>query len=149
MKVKFKNMLQGYVGKADEMIYYQDRRTGKIYARRSFKFKKHPGQSPFRKAQKQIYALMPSAEFKYNLRDYCLSYNDLPQNQEKPLFTWCHVYNKMMWAMQKAMPEQVDLKTITRAQITELNLPCRTLKDAIEFGLLPEVAGYKRFNSLI
>lgn len=149
MKVTFKNMLHGYVGKADNMIYYLNRRTGKVYARRSFTFKKHSGHAPFRTAQKQIYAIKPSKEYKYNLYDYCLSYNELPENQDSPVFSWCHVYNKLMWAMQKALPEQVDLKTITRNQIMDQNLPCKTLLDAIEFGLLPVVEGYKRFNSVI
>ena len=146
MKVKFKNMLHGYVGKADEMIYYMDGRTGNIYARKSFKFKNHSGQAPFRTAQKQIYALQPAQEYQYNLRDYCASYNLLPENREKQLFTWCQVYNKLMWAMQKALPGQVDLKTITREQIAAQNLPCRTLKATIEAGLLPRVGGYQRWD---
>jgi hypothetical protein len=149
MKVKFKNMLQGYVGKADDMIFYLNKRTGKLYARRSFTFKKHPAHSGFRTAQKQIYAIGPSDEYKYNLLDYCQGYNELPQNAEKPLTSWCHVYNKLMWAMQKALPETVDLKTITREQITAQNLPCRTLKDAVEAGLLPMVDGYQRWDKQI
>lgn len=149
MKVKFKNMLHGYTGKADDMIYYMDGRTGNIYARRTFKFKKHPGQAPFRLAQKQIYKLKPAKEYKYNLHDYCLSYNELPEYRDKPLFTWCQVYNKIMWGMQKAMPGEVDLKTITRAQINSQDLPCRTLKAAIEAGLLPRVEGYQRWDKQI
>jgi hypothetical protein len=149
MKVKFKNMLQGYIGKADDMIFYTNKRTGKFYARRSFTFKKHPAHSGFRTAQKQIYTISPSEEYKYNLLDYCQSYNELPQNGEKPLHSWCHVYNKLMWAMAKALPETVDLKTITRAQITSQNLPCRTLKAAIEADLLPLVEGYQRWDKEI
>jgi len=149
MKVKFKNMLQGYTGKADEMIFYQNKRTGKIYARRTFKLENHPSHLPFRLAQQQIYSINPSQDFKYNLYDYCLSYNELPEGQEKPLVSWNQVYNKLMWAMQKALPEQVDLKTITRQQIIEQSLPCKTLKDAIEFGLLPKVKGYTRWDKQI
>ena len=149
MKVVFKNMVHGYTGKSDDMIFYLNKRTGQIYARRRFTFKNHPGQPAFRLAQKQIYAIHPSEDFKYNLYDYCLSYNDLPQNRENQLFSWCHVYNKMMWNMQKAMPDQVDLKTITKEQICDNNLPCKTLKQAIEAGLLPEVEGYQRWNKQI
>ncbi len=149
MKVRFQNMLQGYTGKADNLIFYRDSRTGNIYARRTFKFKKHPAHPGFRQAQKQIYALQPSEEYKYNLLDYCALYNALPENREKPLFTWCQVYNKLMWAMQNALPGEVDLKTITRQQIEEEGLPCRTLKDAIEAGLLPEVDGYTRWDKQI
>ena len=55
----------------------------------------------------------------------------------------------MMWNMQKTMPDQVDLKTITKEQIYDNNLPCKTLKQAIEAGLLPEVEGYQRWNKQI
>jgi hypothetical protein len=51
--------------------------------------------------------------------------------------------------MQKAMPVSVDLKTITREQIASQNLPCRTLRDAIEAGLLPMVEGYQRWDKQI
>jgi len=149
MKVKFKNMLHGYTGKADDLIYYMDGRTGKIYARKTFKFKNHPAHSGFRKAQKQIYKIKPSSDFKFNLQDYCMSFNLLPENREKPIFSWCQVYNKLMWAMQKAMPGRVDLQTITRKQIIDQNLPCKTLKDAIEAGLLPQVEGYLRWDKQI
>ncbi len=149
MKVTFKNMVHGFTGTADEMIFYMSKRNGKIYARRKFKFKNHSGQPPFKQAQNQIYLIQPSQDFKYNLLDYILGYNDLPQNRLKQVFSWCHIYNKMMWAMQKAMPGQVDLKTITRQQIYDQNLPCKTLKAAIEFGLLPEVEGYQRWDSEI
>jgi hypothetical protein len=149
MKVKFKNMLHGYTGKADEMIYYMDSRTGKVYARRQFELKNHPAHKPFRQAQQQIYQVKPSSEYQYNLHDYCLSYNQLPDYKDKPIFTWCQVYNKLMWAMQKTMPDKVDLKTITREQIYAQNLPCRTLKDAIDAGLLPAVEGYERWNKQI
>lgn len=149
MKVTFKNMIHGFVGKADEMIYYTNKRTGKIYARKTFSFDKHSGQPPFRQAQKQIYLIKPSDEYKFNLYDYCLSYNELPENQAKQVFSWCQIYNKLMWAMQKAMPAQVDLKTITREQIFEQNLPCKTLKSAIEYGLLPMVEGYQRWDKQI
>lgn len=149
MKVKYKHLLQGYSGHTDDMIYYMDKRTGRTLARKAFKFKDHPGQPAFRTAQRNIYALKPSDAYKHNLLDYCMSYSALPEADGKPLYSWCHVYNRLMWAMQRAMPESVDLKTITREQISSQSLPCRSLKDAIDAGLLPAVPGYERFNKLI
>lgn len=149
MKVKYKHLLQGYSGHTDDMIYYMDKRSGRTLARKAFTFKNHPGQPAFRAAQRQIYALKPSTGYKLNLQDYCNYYNVLPEGEARPLYSWCHVYNRLMWAMRREMPETVDLSTITRAQITEQNLPCRTLKDAIDAGLLPAVTGYERFNSPI
>jgi len=149
MKVKYKYMTQGFQGQADDLIYYIDKRTGKPLVRKTFTFKDHPGQPAFRAAQKQIYALQPSGAYKHDLYDYCLSYNRLPEAEGKPAYSWCHVYNKLMWAMQRKLPDQVDLKSITREQIEAQDLPCRSLKAAIDAGLLPAVHGYERFNNLI
>jgi hypothetical protein len=49
----------------------------------------------------------------------------------------------MLWAMQARYPEQVNLKTITREQIVEQNLPCRSVKTAVEDNLLPQIPGYQ------
>ncbi len=148
MKATRANLLGEFTGNLDELIYYKNSRTGKIYVRRRFTFKDHPGQPAFTSAQKAIYALKPSNGYRQNLRDYLLAYNSLPANQSKPALFWGNLYNKLMFAMQKKLP-QVDLKTITRAQIVEQNLPCITVKAAVEAGLLPEVKDYQRFTQQI
>jgi len=53
----------------------------------------------------------------------------------------------MMFALQKANPETVNLASITREQIAEQNLPCCTLAQAIQAGLLPAVRGYERYSA--
>jgi hypothetical protein len=146
MKPHFKHTIHGFTGKLDGLIYYINKFSGKVIARKIFKFKNHPGQKPFRSAQQQIYAIKPSTTYKYDLKDYCLSYNNLPQNEGRTLFSWCHVYNKLMWAMQKAIPEKVVLEKITREQIYKEQLPCISLKATIEAGLLPKVTGYERWD---
>ncbi len=147
MKVSYKNMLLGYRGKQDGMIYYIDKRTGQTLARKAFTFTNHPGQAPFAAAQKQIYALQPAEAYKHQLLDYCMSYNRLPEAECKQLFSWPQVYCKLMWAMQKTNPDTISLANITREQIYTENMPCKTLKAAIDAGLLPQVEGYERFNA--
>ncbi|MBW6514090.1 MAG: hypothetical protein K0B87_04980 [Candidatus Syntrophosphaera sp.] len=149
MRTTRAKLLGEFTGKLDGLIYYRRRPGGKIYARKQFTFKKHPGQPAFAGAQKAIYALKPSAGYKRDLKDYLLLYNQLAENAEKPAETWTNLYNKLMFAMQKALPGQVVLKNITRAQITEQNLPCATVKDAVEAGLLPAVKDYERLNKPI
>jgi hypothetical protein len=149
MKVKYRYQLRGYSGNTDDMIYYFDKKSGVTLARRKFTFRDHPEHPGFRSAQKQIYAIQPSREYVYNLTDYISAYNYLPENELKPMRTWTNLYNKLMFALQKAVPETVDLKTITRQQIYEQNLPCKTLKDAIDYGLLPQVDGYERWDKQI
>lgn len=149
MKVKYKQMFKGYSGKADGMIYYFDSKSGTALARRSFTFTDHPGQPAFRSAHRQIYTIQPSQHYIYNLKDYLYLYNLLPENETQRLRAWTNVYNKLMFAMQKAMPETVDLKTITREQIYAQDLPCKTVKAAVEAGLLPRVKNYEAMTKEI
>jgi hypothetical protein len=149
MKVTFCYGVKGYRGNVDGMLFYEDKRTGVTYGRKEFTFENHPGQPQFRNVQQQIYAIKPSEDFIENLRDYLYYYNHLPENRLHRLRSWTNVYNKIMFAMQKAMPETVDLKTITREQVYEQNLPCKTLKAAIDAGYLPKVRGWEGYNNLI
>ncbi len=149
MKVKYRNQVHGLTGNNDGLIYYIDRKSGVTLARKKFTLKNHPEHPGFRNVQKQIYAVQPSREYIYNLTDYIYDYNYLPGNELKHLRTWTNLYNKLMFAMLQAMPETVDLKTITREQIYSQNLPCKTLRDAIDAGLLPKVDGYERWDKPI
>jgi hypothetical protein len=147
MKATRANLLGEFTGKLDGLIYYRSKRTGKLYVRRQGVAKQNAGMPLFSSANKAIFALHPSEAYKNNLRDYVLLYNKLPIAAYKPLWTWTNAYSMLMFAMQKAMPGVVDLRSITREQITSQNLPCISVKDAVEAGLLPEVKLYSRFTA--
>lgn len=146
MKATRANLLGEFTGTLNGLIYYRRRPGGKIYVRKQFKFKNHPGQPGFAGAQKAIYALNPSSGYIQNLKDYLLLYNQLPGFKDKPAQSWTNLYNKLMFALQKALPGQVVLKNITREQIAAHNLPCVSVKAAVEAGLLPAVRDYEKFN---
>jgi hypothetical protein len=40
-----------------------------------------------------------------------------------------------------------DLKTLTRQQIYDDNLPCKSVKSAVEAGFLPEVLNYQLLDN--
>lgn len=148
MKATRANLLGEFTGKLDGLIYYRSRRTGKLYVRRQWRFRNpHPAHPQFRSAQRAIFALQPSQAYIANFRDYLGQYLLLPESEYHPAHAWTNLYVRMMFAMQKANPETVNLATITREQITEQNLPCHSLKLAIEAGLLPEVRGYQRYTA--
>ncbi|MDD2332581.1 MAG: hypothetical protein PHI68_08015 [Candidatus Cloacimonetes bacterium] len=42
---------------------------------------------------------------------------------------------------------ELDLESITKTAIYEQDLPCISVKRAVEDGLLPEVLGYERFTA--
>jgi len=149
MKATRANLLGEFTGKLDGLIYYRSRRTGKLYVRKQWTFTDHPRHAQYTAIQKNIFALQPSQGYIRDIKDYLLQYNLLPEGAIKPLYSWNNAYVKLMFAMQKAMPETVDLASISREQIVTQNLPCRSIKAAIEAGLLPEVRGYERFTQEI
>ncbi len=146
MKATRANLLGEFTGKLDGLIYYRRRNNGKLYVRRQWKFENHPGQARFASAQRAIFALQPSEAYKSNLKDYLLRYNLLTENEGKQAQYWGNLYVKLMYALQKAYPETVDLAYLTREQIVSQNLPCQSIKAAVEAGLLPVVKGYERFD---
>ena len=89
--------------------------------------------------------IQPSEGYKQNLRDYLLAYNSMKENQNKLMLTWNNLFLKLMFAMEKANPA-VDLTALTREQIYVDDLPCKTVKNAIEAGFLPAVDCFQRFT---
>ncbi len=146
MKATRAHLLGEFTGKLDGLIYYRRNNNGKLYVRRQFRFKNHPCHAGFRSATKAIHTLKPSAGYKQDLIDYMYGYNKLPQSKLQSSQSWVNIYAKLMFAMQKAMPETVDLRTISREQIAAQNLPCISVKVAVEAGLIPQVKDYQRFT---
>ena len=149
MKATRANLLGEFTGKLDGLIYYRSRKNGKLYVRRQWEATQNAGNTGFSSASSAIYALHPSEGYKRDIRDYLLLYNNSKEGQNAPLWTWTNAYSRLMFAMQKALPETVDLKNITREQIISQNLPCRSIKAAIEANLLLMVRGYEKFTAEI
>jgi hypothetical protein len=74
-----------------------------------------------------------------------MQYNSLPGYRERPASAWNLLYMKLMWNMKYIMG--VDLETLDRS--LALELPWRTVAEAIENRLLPMVKDYERFTALI
>jgi len=149
MKAHFKKGLSGYSGTSDEAVYYYHPRLKRCLVRSYVIPKNKPNTDRTKAIMANLKQIQPSESYKQNLRDYLLVYNEHKDYRHKPLLSWMNIYLKIMYAMQKALPEQVDLKTITRQQIVDQDLPCKTLKSAIEFGLIPEMKGYDYWDKEI
>jgi hypothetical protein len=149
MKATFKGGVKGWSGYFDDVVYVYNPRLKKTMVREYV----YPTLTENNERTTSIMAnlklLVPSVGYKNDLRDYVMYYNNCIEFREKPFNAWNNAWLKLMFALQKAMPETVDLKTITREQIYEQNLPCKTVKDAIEAGLLPVMPEYQRWDKLI
>jgi len=148
MKVEFKWGVRGFSGYADDAVYMYNRRLKKSYMR----LYTYPARNPSADRAKLVMAnlklLQPSKGFKLNYYDYMLAFNELPENEYRQMLCWNNLYLRVMYAMQKRVLG-VDLATLTRQDIYDRNLPCITVKAAVEAGYLPGVKDYERFDKLI
>jgi len=145
MKVKFKNLLMGYTGIADDSVIYFSPKLRRYIIRKRPRYVEREQNRVFSSVQKNIFALEPSEEYKEDLRLYLRRYNALPGYSERPILAWNRIYSKLMWNMHWIY--QVDLATITREDLEDL--PCRSVAAAVEAGLLPRVKSYWLLSALM
>lgn len=148
MKVLFKNMVNGFTGKADGSVIYYSRRLNRCLVRRRPIHKNHPRHPVWKEIMTNLGRIKPSDGYKDDLTWYLELYNQLKQNKFTPVICWNNLYIKLMFAMAKANPS-INLSTLTKQQIYDLDLPCISVKKAIEAGLLPVVKNYGRFENLL
>jgi len=58
------------------------------------------------------------------------------------------VYMKLMRALKDQYPE-LNFKTLTREEVLERQLPCRTIAAAVEAGYLEKVPGFENLINTI
>ena len=148
MIVHYKKSFSGYSGTSDDAVYYYHPKLQLSLVREYVKPRESTPNRRLKAIMANLKLIAPSAEYKQNLKDYLIRYNDLKENQVKPMLTWNNLYLKMLYSLEKSNPD-VDLTTLSKAQIYAENLPCISVKAAIEAGLLPQVEGYIWMDKLI
>ena len=165
MKAIFKNMIQAYQGKCDGLVYYYNPRLNRIVVRPHVIPRPSAQTRRFASIAANLKALNPSKGFKNDLSVYVDIHNRKASNHRRPMNNWCNAYNKMMYALAKMyvgvddgegginwIPAsagmtgegmELDLATLTRDIIFDNDLPCITVKRAVEAGLLSTVKGYE------
>ncbi len=147
MKVIFKNMIQAYSGKCDGLVYYYNRRLGRMCVREYVKPKRTAQQNSFAAASSNLKALNLSEGYKQDLKDYTELYIRRRDNRKLPVSNWYNLFMMLMWKL--AEDYSLDLKYITRTQIYEQDLPCISVKRAVEEELIPPVQDYERLDNQI
>ena len=135
-----------FCGSCEGMVYYYNKRLGKMIARKWVKPKTTAANRRLGAISRNLKNLQPSEGYIKDLRVYIALYDYSPG--ERHYMSWQNVYLTLLYALAKQNPA-VDLLTITREQITSDNLPCKSVKDAIEAGLLREVNGYENLSQEI
>lgn len=135
-------------GKAGELVFCFNRRTGGMYAREYTYPTLTENHHKMGGVAKNLFGIEPSAEFKYDCRSYAYLFANSRKNRGVKIWTWSNCYLHLMYALAKHMPE-LDLATLTREQIYSLDLPCISIKRAVEAGLLEKVQDYQMLDNHI
>lgn len=148
MKVTFDGLINAYSGKYKAVVYCRSVKFGTSWARINTypTITEHHVKQGSKTAA--IYAVQPSDGYKEDLKDYIYRYNSLSNKKIKPIRTWANLYMKLMFDLALRDPS-IDLATITREYIYEHDLPCITLKKAIEAGLLIKVSNWQKYTNEI
>ena len=144
MKVKCNPFI--YSGTCDGLVYYYNKRLGTMIARKYVYPRQSSQNRRIGSISRNLKALELSPGYKRDLDSYIALASFY--GHEKHWTNWLSVFASLMYALAGKYPT-VDLLTITRAQIYSENLPCISVKDAVEAGLLAEVHGYEKLSSQI
>ncbi len=148
MKVRINKGIGGYSGTSDGAVYYYHPRLKQCLMRKYVVPNNKKNTERTAAIMKNLKLIQPSDAYKQNFKAYLFGYNELKENLDKPALNWYNLYVRMLFAMQEQYP-QVSLLTLSRVQIVAENLPCRTVRAAVEAGLLPEVTDYERLTQEI
>jgi len=144
MKVVYKYGLGGYRGRMDGVVLCYDRYLGSAYARKMAYPKITEKNKAFGSVNANLFKIKPSQGYRNDLYFYMARYRNLTEATQG-MRSWSSFYMKLMYEMAKADPG-IDLRTITREEIYAQDLPCISVKKAVEAGLLPVVYGYADFS---
>jgi len=146
MKARLKVMLPGFTGNMDDVVIYYNSQLNKYIARR----KVIPKFTPSNEIVKDINAfrrrINVSEAYLEDCRQYIKLYNRKFRRQGRAMSTWPNVYMKVMRATSKHYPE-LDFKLLTREDVIALNLPCRTIAEAVNAGYLERVPGCEKLSN--
>ncbi len=148
MKAKLKVLLPGFTGNMDDVVIYYNAKLNKYIARRKVK----PSFVPSNQDMKDIFALARririSEDYHADCDEYIRRFNQKNRRQGRALSTWPNVFLKLMRAQQKANPG-LDYKVLTREEIREQGLPCRSIAASVNAGYLEQVPGHESLDKLI
>lgn len=148
MKVTFMTGLPGLSGRYREIVYCRDKVSGTYYARRNTYPELSVENERIGSISSRLFQIKPSEGFKADMRRYLDSYNSLRVNREKPMRSWSALYIRMMYEMARQDPG-IDLRNLSRQSIFELDLPCKSIKRAVEAGILPQTEFWEIYTQEI
>ncbi|NLK50027.1 MAG: hypothetical protein GX294_05200 [Candidatus Cloacimonetes bacterium] len=148
MKAKLKVLLPGFSGNMDDVVIYYNSKLNKYIVRRKVKPKFMPDNTITQKMHSFRRRIAVTDAYLDDCRRYIDLFNRHFRRQGRAMSTWPNVYMKIMRALVKEYPD-VDFTTLTREEVLERDLPCKSVAAAAEAGYLEKVPGWESLDSLI
>ena len=145
MKVSYSAGMGTLSGRYREIVYCHSRKYGYTYARQRVYPTLTEVNAAIGSKSANIWRLEPSEAYKGDLRSYVEAHDAMRRNYRTPLRAWSCLYTKLMYALEREYPA-VDLRSITRQEIYAADLPCISIRKAVEAGLLAPVKGWESMD---
>lgn len=146
MKAKLKVLLPGFTGNMDDVVVYYNSKLNKYIARKEVKPKFTPDHSLTQEMHAFRRRIAVSDEYIDDCREYIRLFNQKFRRQGRAMSTWPNVYMKIMRALKAHYPD-LDFGTLTREEVLDQNLPCKSVAAAVEAGYLEKVPGFEKLDS--
>jgi hypothetical protein len=139
MKAKFIKGISGLSGKLDEMVYCLDKKSGTVWVREYVKPEETEQNHKVGSAARNfgVFKSAVSPDYLNDLKDYADRYNLSTMGKCSRLNSFTALM-KALYSLKILIPE-VDLLTITPEEVVANEYPLRTVQEAIDYGLLPEI----------
>lgn len=148
MKASVKLMLPGFTGNMDDVVIYYNSKLNKFIARR----KVSPKQTPDTTMVKDIHAFRRrigvTEAYINDCREYIKLFNRKYRKQGRAMIAWSNVYMKIMRALKQQYPD-ISFSSLSREEVMQRNLACKSVSDAVLAGYLDRVPGFERLNNEI
>lgn len=148
MKAKLKVLLPGFTGNMDDVVIYYNSKLNKYIARRKVKPKFTPDNSIVKDIHAFRRRIHVTEAYLDDCREYIRLFNQKFRRQGRALSTWPNVYMKVMRTTAKKYPG-LDFRTLTREEVIQQNLPCRTIAAAVTAAYLEQVPGFEALDHVL
>ncbi|MDP8231894.1 MAG: hypothetical protein P9L91_04400 [Candidatus Zophobacter franzmannii] len=149
MKVHLAKPFNAFSGKLAGLVYYIDKFTGMGYCRDYVIPERTVNNTNLgnRTRNLSVYYKNLSVGYVRDLKNYADRLNMMLLGHGTRV-NGTSMNIKMMYLLKKAVPA-IDLMTITPQEIVDMALPIRTIREAVDSGLIPHVARYEELESWI
>jgi len=148
MKAKVKMAIPGYTGKLDDIVIYFNSKLNCTVVRKRVTPEQSISNTDFRTTVKMIKRLAVSEDFRQDCRDYVTRYNQKNRRHNRAYAAWTNLFIKIMLRFKSRFPD-IDLATLTKAEIYENDYSCQSVYRAVRDGLVDKVRDFQSLSHAI